>query len=127
MKPENTNANSNLALANDIQIKAKQLGFDWPDISPVFDKVREELDEVRRALKTGDKNAQIDEVGDLLFAVVNLARHLNISPDDALKQACQKFDKRFTQVKQMAQQANIDMSNAHIDELEALWQAAKKR
>jgi ATP diphosphatase len=111
--------------AEKIQRDAKSLGFDWPDVFPVFDKVAEELSEVKDALATKQYEDVEEEVGDLLFAAVNLARHLNVSPSHALVLANQKFSLRFEDVKHLAAIRNINMAKADIALLEALWTEVK--
>ncbi|WP_371195450.1 MazG nucleotide pyrophosphohydrolase domain-containing protein [Glaciecola sp. SC05] len=92
----------------------------------MFDKVAEELDEVKEALLLKNKAAVEEELGDLLFAVVNLSRHLEVCPQHALSMASSKFNQRFDKVKSLAKLRNIDMTNAHIDTLEALWTEIKQ-
>lgn len=114
-----------LSEAEQVQVEAKHLGFDWPEALPVFDKVLEELNEVKEAFTRNDKAAQQDELGDLLFAVVNLCRHLEIAPSDALMQATDKFSNRFAIVKALARQREIKMKESSIEQLEGLWEEAK--
>jgi ATP diphosphatase len=114
-----------LGEAMQVQVEAKHLGFDWPEAMPVFDKVLEELDEVKEAFTLNDRAAQQDELGDLLFAVVNLCRHLEIPPSDALMQATDKFSHRFEIVKSLVAEREMNMQEVSIDQLEALWEEAK--
>jgi ATP diphosphatase len=122
-----TDKNCVLLSAQSIQLEAKQLGFDWPNALPVFDKVAEELGEVREAVAIKQAADVEEEIGDLLFAVVNLARHLDVCPQKALAMAKQKFSQRFDKVKSLAEHRNIDMNMANIDVLEALWTEIKQR
>jgi ATP diphosphatase len=119
------NSATSLKLAHQVQMAAKALGFDWPEALPVFDKVLEELQEVKEAYLENDPAAISDELGDLLFAAVNLCRHLDVSPDQALDQATSKFSGRFTLVQRLASERDINMNEASIDELEVLWLEAK--
>ncbi len=108
-----------------IQDCAATVGFDWNDTTAVMDKIREELDEVAEAVASGTAAAQQDEVGDLLFAVVNLARHLRIDPDSALRSTNAKFIRRFNAVETKLTDRGRSLRDAGLDEMEALWQEAK--
>jgi ATP diphosphatase len=110
-----------------LQKRTAQVGFDWPDALPVVDKVREELDEVLEAMAANDPSAITDEVGDLLFAVSNLARHLKVDPESALRAANAKFERRFRFIEQRLREAQQPIENCTLDELDALWGAAKKQ
>ena len=113
--------------ALEIQLKCAEFGFDWPDVSPVFDKIIEEIEEVKAEVNmTEPQQHRIeDEIGDLLFAVVNLSRHLNVSPDHALASANEKFSKRFALVQKFAANERLELSSLSAEELEILWQKAK--
>ena len=113
-----------LSRAVKIQNRAARIGFDWPDIEPVFDKLHEEIDEVRAAITSGAKDEMEDEVGDLLFVVANIARHLKIDPEKAVRRTNGKFIARFKNVETLAAQSGKDDST--LEELEAFWQSAKK-
>jgi MazG family protein len=102
--------------------KAAGAGFDWPGIEPVFDKLREELDELDGARKTGSQEDIEGEVGDLLFVVVNIARFLKVDPEQALRKTNTKFRRRFAHVEDGL---GKPLKDATIEEMEALWQAAK--
>jgi nucleoside triphosphate diphosphatase len=110
-----------LLRAEKLQKRAARTGFDWPNITGVTDKIAEELDEVREAATPGERE---EEVGDLLFAVVNLARHLNVDPEQALRKANAKFDRRFRTMEEVAGAAFSDLS---LEEKEELWGEAKRR
>jgi len=101
------------------------VGFDWPDIAPVWDKLQEESDEVQEALANNDAAAVQDEIGDLLFTVVNLARHANVDAEAALVNANAKFERRFRQVEQLASEQQDALSDLSLAELDALWDKAK--
>ena len=113
-----------LSRAVKIQNRAARIQFDWPDIEPVFDKLQEEIGEVREAIKNGSADAMEDEIGDLLFVVANIARHLKIDPEKAVRRANGKFMSRFKHLE--AQAAQSDKENLTLEELETFWQAAKK-
>lgn len=108
------------------QQAASDIGFDWNALAPVIDKVLEEVDEVKDAISLKHANAIKDEVGDLLFAVVNVARHLQLDPDDCLKQATEKFQSRLDKVKMLAVQQQVQLSDLDENGLDALWRMAKK-
>jgi ATP diphosphatase len=110
-----------------LQKRTAQVGFDWPDALPVVDKVREELDEVLEAMADNDPQAIQDELGDLLFAVTNLARHLKVDPETALRAANRKFERRFRFIEQLLREAQRPIENCTLDELDALWGEAKKQ
>ena len=115
-----------LSRAAKLQKRAAQVGFDWPEALPVLDKVREELDEVLEAMSENDPQAVAEELGDLLFAVVNLARHLKNDPETALRAANAKFERRFRFIEQALREAGRPIENCRLEELDALWGEAKK-
>lgn len=115
-----------LSRAAKLQKRAAQVGFDWPEALPVVDKVREELDEVLVAMSENDADAIAEELGDLLFVVVNLARHLKVDPENALRGANGKFERRFRFIEQALRQAGRPIENCTLEELDALWDAAKR-
>ncbi|NWK96557.1 nucleoside triphosphate pyrophosphohydrolase [Sphingobium lactosutens] len=110
-----------LLRAEKLQNRAARVGFDWPDTVGVFDKIAEELAEVQDAQ---DQDAREEEVGDLLFVVVNLARHLRVDPEVALRKASAKFDRRFRTMEDLAGNGFPALS---LEEKELLWQQAKQR
>lgn len=116
-----------LSRAAKLQKRAAQVGFDWPEALPVLDKVREELDEVLEAMSENDPQAIAEELGDLLFAVANLARHLKVEPEAALRAANGKFERRFRFIEQALREAGRPIENCSLDELDALWDEAKKQ
>ncbi len=118
-------SSSPLRQAHVYQKNAAEVGFDWPDNHGVVAKIHEELAEVHEAETSGDHDALVHEVGDLLLAVVNLARRLGVEADDALRLANRRFRSRFRHVE--GQYADHDaMHSASLDELEAHWQVAKR-
>jgi len=114
-----------LAYAHKVQRKVAKVGFDWPDVSGALPKIGEEAAEVVDAAATGDHEATEEELGDLLFAVVNVARHLGVDPESALRVATDKFRHRFEQVERLAVERDIDLAAAELDVLDALWDAVK--
>jgi ATP diphosphatase len=115
-----------LSRAAKLQKRAAQVGFDWPEALPVVDKVREELGEVLEAMSEDDPQAIAEELGDLLFVVVNLARHLKVDPENALRAANGKFERRFRFIEQALREAGRPIEHCDLDELDALWGEAKK-
>ena len=111
-----------LLQAEQYQRRAAHVGFDWPDVQGVLDKLNEELQEVHAAQDRAERN---DEIGDLLFAVVNLARWYNIEPESALREANRRFKDRFGYIEQQARQQGRSIADLSLDEMEALWQVAK--
>lgn len=109
-----------------IQDKAAQVGFDWPDIRQVWEKIEEETKELQDTLKDGQTTEKTEEeMGDLLFAMVNLARHLNINPDDALERTNQKFISRFKYIEASCANSGKKITDITLSEMEDLWQKAK--
>lgn len=119
--------------AEKIQRRAARVGFDWDSFAPVIAKIREELDELEAELKdhtapavTGNvPDAVKDEMGDVLFALANLARHLEVEPEDALKRTNAKFRRRFAAIEAEATRRGVALEDMTLDEMEAVWQAAK--
>jgi ATP diphosphatase len=111
--------------AKKLQKRAAEAGFDWPEAGPVLDKLNEEAREVREAMVSGDEAHIEEEVGDLLFAAVNLARQLKVDPGKALRGANAKFEHRFRAMEERAGGADA-LAALDLDEQEALWQAVKK-
>ena len=105
--------------------RAAAVGFDWPDPAGPRDKIDEELAELALAREAGDRAHTAEELGDLLFAVVNLARHLSIDPEDALVAANRKFEHRFRAMERELTASGTDLSDLDIDTLEAHWQRNK--
>jgi ATP diphosphatase len=114
-----------LKRAQKLQQRAAQVGFDWPDLAPVLDKLDEELAEVRGALAQGDREAVADELGDLLFVMANLARHLKVDAEDALRRGNAKFERRFAYIEAALRDAGQTPQDCTLAQLDALWDAAK--
>lgn len=108
-----------------IQNRAASHGFDWPDAEPVFDKVKEELGEVHEAWQSADQAHIQEEVGDLLLVAVNLARHLKVNPEIALKEATKKFTRRFNYIEKQVGASGKTLRECELDELDSLWHEAK--
>lgn len=108
-----------------LQERAAQTGFDWVRPEPVFEKIDEELSELEEALQTGEKKNIEDEFGDVYFTVLNLARTLDISPENALKKANKKFRYRFNFIENALAKQNKTLSDANLEEMENFWNEAK--
>lgn len=116
-----------LARALKLQQKASKVGFDWNDPRAVIAKIREETDEIEGALATGNHARVTGEIGDLLFALVNLARHLEVDPETALRTTNLKFEQRFASIEDTLAAAGKTPSGSTLDEMDALWNAAKAK
>ena len=114
-----------LTRAVKLQAKASTVGFDWNDARLVLDKIREEIDEVDAALAQGDKAAVADEVGDLMFALANLARHLDVDPEAALRGTNDKFKRRFGYIEETLEARGKSLADSALAEMDALWNEAK--
>jgi tetrapyrrole methylase family protein/MazG family protein len=114
-----------LSYADAVQRKAAKVGFDWPDVDGALPKIAEEAAEVREAAASGTPEDVHDELGDLLFAVVNVARHLGVEPESALRAATLKFRGRFEQVEALARERGIELRGAPLATLDALWDDVK--
>jgi MazG family protein len=110
-----------------LQEKAAAVGFDWPSVSGPFGKIREETDEIERSLTSGDASPETaHEIGDLLFAVVNLARHLRVDPERELRAAAHRFRSRFLHVEQRLAATGRTPSQATLEEMDLYWEEAKR-
>ena len=112
-----------LTRAVKLQAKAAKVGFDWPSTAEVYDKIAEETEE----LKTAPREKQAEELGDLLFVLANLARHLEIDPEAALRGANAKFERRFAHIEMRLAEAGRAPQDSHLAEMDALWDEAKSR
>ena len=110
-----------------LQQRAARVGFDWPDVDPVFDKLHEELDEVRAELTAPERDmARLeDEIGDVLFVCANLARHAKVDPGAALRRANAKFERRFRRMEALAAERGTSLKALDLQQQDALWDAAK--
>ena len=109
-----------------IQEKASKVGFDWKDEKPVFDKIIEEINELRNNIDTGKPVKEIeDEFGDVLFSIVNYSRFLKINPEDALRRTIKKFRKRFQKIEKYAEENNKVLDEMTLEEMDEIWNKAK--
>jgi ATP diphosphatase len=109
-----------------IQREASVKGLDWKNASGVLEKIREELDELEQALRSGATESYNDEVGDILFSAVNLARMLAVDPEEALRNAIDKFERRFRGVLASIEGSGRNMEDMSVEELDVLWEKMKK-
>jgi ATP diphosphatase len=109
-----------------LQQKAAKVGFDWSEATPILDKIEEEIAELRHEIASGDQKKTEEEYGDLLFAMVNLGRHLKLEPESALRGTNEKFRTRFHYIERKLTEHQQSLEDATLDEMEALWQEAKK-
>ena len=114
-----------LIRAEKLQKKAAKVGFDWENAQGALEKAGEELDEVKRAI-AGDGDPE-EEIGDLLFAAVNVARHLKVDPERAMEKTCNKFIRRFADMEQQAKEENKALSGLSLAELDTLWNRSKEK
>ena len=116
-----------LMQAQRLQEKAATVGFEWESIGPVYDKVNEEWGELKQAIKSKNQKEIENEFGDLLFALVNLGRFLNINPEDALRKTNQKFIRRFEHIEKQYNNDIDAMKNASLQEMDKHWERAKQQ
>ncbi len=114
-----------LMRAEKLQKRAARVGFDWPDADAVFLKIDEEVQELRDEMAAGNRQRMAEECGDLIFAVSNIARHLGIDPEDALRQANSKFDRRFRAVEACLHEDGKRPEDSCLEEMDALWDGVK--
>jgi ATP diphosphatase len=114
-----------LTRAVKLQDKASKVGFDWNDARLVLAKIREECDEVEEALSRDDKAHVAEEIGDVLFAVANLARHVKADPETALRQTNKKFERRFNYIEQEIEKSGKTLGGVRLEDMDALWDEAK--
>ena len=112
--------------AEKVQKRAAKVGFDWTETAPVIAKVREELAELESAVASGDRSSVEDELGDLLFSVVNLARRLKVEPEVALRASTEKFIRRFRAVEALAKNRSLVLGDMSLAEMDLLWDEVKK-
>ncbi|MDN7126619.1 nucleoside triphosphate pyrophosphohydrolase [Pseudidiomarina sp. 1APP75-27a] len=118
-----------ILLAQKLQKRAANVGFDWPSVTPVLDKIQEEIAEVEAELNAAqlDQQALADEIGDVLFAVVNLARHAQVNPEHALRRTNLKFKQRFQAIERRLAEQGRSAEQLSLAELEDEWQQVKRR
>ena len=114
-----------LTRAVKLQKRAARIGFDWNEAEPIFAKLEEEIGELREAMSRADPTDIEDEYGDVLFVVANLARHLSLDPEAALRKGNAKFTRRFQALERFAKEAKADFTDFTLDEYEVFWQRAK--
>lgn len=111
--------------AEKMQQRVAKVGFDWMEMKPVLDKVEEEFAEFRQAVMTGDQEHAHEELGDIMFALVNVARHHKISAEDALRSTTYKFARRFRYIEDKFKELNKDICSATLEEMDRYWQESK--
>ena len=116
-----------LMRAQKVQKRAGKAGFDWPDIQGALDKIPEETAELKEALASGDQEAVSEEMGDLLFAAVNVARFAGVDAEETLQRSTDKFIRRFAGLEALAAERGLDMKQASLQELDKLWEEIKAR
>ena len=109
-----------------VQKRAAKVGFDWPDSNGAWDKLNEEIAEVREAERSGDADALVDEVGDLLFSVVNVTRFLKVDGEEAISKATDKFISRFDMMERLAVAKGLNLKDLSLSEMDALWDEIKQ-
>lgn len=114
-----------LLRADKLQRKAAKVGFDWDNIAPVWDKINEEAAELKQAVEGGNPKEMEDELGDVLFSIVNLARFLDVDPESALNGTCRKFFKRFTYIEKRIAEKGLNWKDLTLEMLDQYWEAAK--
>ena len=114
-----------LSRAVKLQAKASTVGFDWNDARLVIEKIREETDEIEAALDAGEAAAIAEEIGDLLFSTANLARHVKADPEDAIRRANAKFERRFRFIEEALARDGMAPGDTVLEQMEALWNTAK--
>ena len=115
-----------LVKAYRIQDKARNFGFDWDQREQVWDKVKEEIGELEQEIESMDSDRTEAEFGDLLFAIINAARLYDVNPDNALERTNRTFIRRFTYMEKKAKEQGRSLREMTLDEMEAIWQEAKK-
>ena len=116
-----------LSRADKITRKVSSAGFDWPDLTGILKKMDEEKKELCEALSSGDQKKMREEIGDLLFVLVNLARFLKIDPEEALRGTIEKFIARFQYIEARLQEKGQNLSQSNLDEMDDLWEMAKRK
>lgn len=115
-----------LARAQRITERASRFGFDWPNVEPVWSKIEEELNELKTAVSSGEKSRVKEEMGDLLFSLVNLSRFLDLEAEEALSRSVDRFLKRFGHIETRVREKGKSLSETSLEEMNVLWEEAKK-
>lgn len=116
-----------LKRAQKLQKRAAREGFDWPTVAPVLEKIEEEIAELKEAMRQEDAAHIFEEMGDLLFSCVNLARHIDVDSEESLRGCNQKFERRFSYIERSLERQGREFGSCTLDELEALWLEAKNK
>ena len=116
-----------LTRARRIQEKASSVGFDWKEIEPIWDKINEEIKELQEAIELKNKDKIKDEMGDVLFSIVNLARFMDIDSEASLRQTIRKFQSRFKKVEKTFERDKKDIGKATLDEMDEIWERVKNK
>lgn len=116
-----------LARAQKVTERASELGFDWPKVEPVWKKIEEELRELKAAVASGRKRRVREELGDLLFSLVNLSRFLDLEAEEALGQSTDRFLKRFDHIETRLRGRGKSLTESSLEEMDALWEEAKRK
>lgn len=114
-----------LAESRTVQDEAAQAGFDWPDVTGPIKKIIEETDELIRALETDRPDHAETELGDIMFSVINVARHMNVDPEHALRIATDRFSTRFNKVQTLMDEQGHDLHDCSLDQMNDAWEQAK--
>ncbi len=122
-----SHAMPSLMRAHKVQKKARKFGFDWDDVSGALQKLSEEVSELDEAIKEGNTDSCNEELGDVLFSVVNVSRFIGVDPEESLSASVDKFITRFAKVEKLAAERGIDMKQASLSELDALWDEVKSK
>jgi uncharacterized protein YabN with tetrapyrrole methylase and pyrophosphatase domain len=115
-----------LARAQRVTERASHFGFDWPEPGPVWGKIEEELSELKSAVASGDEGRVKEEMGDLLFSLVNLSRFLELEAEEALSQSTDRFLKRFSHIETKIRERGKTLGEASLEEMDLLWEEAKR-
>ena len=115
-----------LLRAEKLQKRAARVGFDWANVAGVWEKIHEEIEEIKTSIKENNPDAIKEEIGDALFSLVNLARKFDIDPEEALQLSSNKFMSRFTYIEEALQKEGRSLKDSSLDEMDSLWKEAKK-
>ena len=126
-KTSKTESVSSLSRAYEFTKRASRLGFDWPEIEGILKKMDEEVGELREALSLQDRTKIREEIGDLLFVIVNIARFLRINPEKALEKTIEKFNSRFQYIETSLHQEGKSVRDSNLIEMDRLWEESKRK